>query len=372
MHDVTIEEIRRDLRAARPSAPDELRERVLAIATRQPEVRRRFRLALPSRRLALVVVPVCLAAAVSAAAIYGLATSWNEPRGQFATPAPKGVPDRDAAAGSARQAPVPEEAPWAIEPSAGRAFEPTAPEARLSDRGALPTPSATRLQNYDVGLRLRVSGEDGLSRATQRALRITRALGGYLVHVDYNTATRARGDAFLEVRVPVTRVQTAIFRLSGLGTILAQHVSIQDVQAQADALTREIRARRARITRLQAALRNPNLTPARRAQLERRLDGARRALAALTDRRGGVVRRAQFATVSLELTTQKAAAADEQESPGRLERAVRNAGSFLVRELAFVLYALIVLSPLIVLAALVLFATRAARRRAEQRLLAQS
>ncbi|MDP8911639.1 MAG: hypothetical protein M3M94_06205, partial [Actinomycetota bacterium] len=96
-----------------------------------------------------------------------------------------------------------------------------------------------------------------------------------------------------------------------------------------------------------------------------------RALAALTEQRGGVVRRAQFATVSLELTTQKAGAR-EQESPGRLERAVRNAGSFLVREVAFVLFLLIVLSPLIVLAVLGFFAARAVRRRTEQRLLAHS
>ncbi|MDP8911030.1 MAG: hypothetical protein M3M94_03065, partial [Actinomycetota bacterium] len=202
MYDVTIEEIRRDLRAARPIAPDELRAHVLEIARQQPDDHRRLRLAMPSRRLALVVVPVCVAAALSTAGIYGLATSGDEPRAQFGS-----EPSHRAEAGRSAEAPTAGQRSPATEPSRRREVASDAASgAALSGRGGLPSPSPTRLQNYDVGLRLRVSGEEGLSRATQRALRITRGLGGYLVHVEYNTATRARGDAYLEVRVPVGRV----------------------------------------------------------------------------------------------------------------------------------------------------------------------
>jgi len=54
---------------------------------------------------------------------------------------------------------------------------------------------------------------------------------------------------------------------------------------------------------------------------------------------------------------------------GRIERAARDAGSFLAGAGAVVLFALIVLSPLIVLAVAWIFGSRAYRRREERRLL---
>jgi len=54
---------------------------------------------------------------------------------------------------------------------------------------------------------------------------------------------------------------------------------------------------------------------------------------------------------------------------GRIERAARDAGSFLASAGAVLLFLLIVLSPLIVLAAVGLWGTRAYRRREERRLL---
>jgi hypothetical protein len=56
---------------------------------------------------------------------------------------------------------------------------------------------------------------------------------------------------------------------------------------------------------------------------------------------------------------------------GRLERTARNAGAFLVRELAWLVYALIVLAPIALLAAAAVFGVRAGRRRSEARLLGQ-
>lgn len=359
MTEVPIEAIRRDLRGARPVAPEALRARIEAVASREPPRRPRSMFTFLGRRAAVVIVPAALAAALAAAAVYGVATSRSPDQPEFKSAPVPGQGLEMQRRGSALSG----------EPSAGGAFD-------AHDQGgerralALPQPSGTRLQNYAVTMRLRLPEVDGLSRATQRALQTTRSLGGYVVRVEYNTPSRKRGDAYLELRVPVGRIQTAVVRLSSLGTILSQRVSIEDVQGRADLLTRQIRRQREALARVLTTLRNPNLSDAERARLERRAGSIRRALLELSERRRLAVRRAQFATVSLALTTGQAAA--KQEAPGRLERTVRNAGDFLVRELAFLLYALIVLSPLIVLAALALFGARVVRRRSEERLLAHS
>ena len=67
-----------ELRLAKPRAPEQLRERVLALSERQ--VREpRFSFSLPSRytarRLALVAVPAVVAVAVGGAVIHGIANS---------------------------------------------------------------------------------------------------------------------------------------------------------------------------------------------------------------------------------------------------------------------------------------------------------
>src|SRR6266478_1482761 len=68
-------ELATELRAARPSASSELRERVVAIAAREePRRPRRFTLP-PLRRLAVVVVPAALALAIGGAVVHGLVHS---------------------------------------------------------------------------------------------------------------------------------------------------------------------------------------------------------------------------------------------------------------------------------------------------------
>src|SRR5207247_4365504 len=90
----------------------------------------------------------------------------------------------------------------------------------------VPRPAGGRAQLYGAELTLRVRD---LSAATKRALRLTRAFGGYVRTVDSGSGTQS-GRAYLVVRIPVRRVQEAIVRFSSLGRIVDQHVSIQDVQ----------------------------------------------------------------------------------------------------------------------------------------------
>ncbi|MDQ3992481.1 MAG: DUF4349 domain-containing protein, partial [Actinomycetota bacterium] len=236
---------------------------------------------------------------------------------------------------------------------------------RRAPSAGLP-PARRRAQDYRASLRLRVDGLDDLSRRTKDAIRMTRGWGGYVVSVDYDIPGR-QGDARLELRVPVQRVQAAVQRFSELGTILAEDIAIRDVQGQLDRYTRDLLALRERIAKLRADLREPGLSERERARLELRLARARRALAERSAERAALARRASFATVSLTLTTRQAAVATDSE--GRIERALEDAGSVLAKEVAFGLYALIVAAPFLVLAAAAFFATRVARRRADERLL---
>src|SRR5215212_9569056 len=77
----------RELRAARPVAPESLRERVAARTRPEPEAR----FSLPSwhsvRRVALVAVPACLAIAIGVPLIDGLVNSGSSPTVEASRPA---------------------------------------------------------------------------------------------------------------------------------------------------------------------------------------------------------------------------------------------------------------------------------------------
>src|SRR5579872_3608624 len=82
-----------ELRSGEVTASPELRERVRAIAKREPEPpAARLRTRLPRRRLTLILAPAC--ALVAAAVGIGLTESGSSPRSvslnrQFSTPAPR-------------------------------------------------------------------------------------------------------------------------------------------------------------------------------------------------------------------------------------------------------------------------------------------
>lgn len=261
----------------------------------------------------------------------------------------------------------------AIDPGPSRTAAPSAPDARegitkslgpavaegqpvttlrapVRDASA-PAPTRGRAQDYRASLTLLVGGTEELSDTTQKALRIARRLGGYVVSVGYSTPEPAEGTAEVRLRIPVSRVQAAIVQFNGLGRILAQDTQIADLQQGLDDLTRRIRALERRAARAHGVEREQLLSQ----------------IAALRQQRAQITRRAAFATVALNLTTHepKAPAA----APGRLHRALDDAVGILLAELAIAAYALIVASPLIVLLAAAFFGSRAYRHHADQRLL---
>jgi hypothetical protein len=326
--DDRFEKLATELRAARPVAPAELRERVRTLG---PPPRRR--LELPSLRR--VVPAVALAGTAAALAIAGVSGLVH------------GSSTKRAGASFSEvqhQGPVTNK-------------RPVHGELELQDRLAYPAralgvaPSRNRLQQYDAFLRVRVSNQDDLSARTQAALRLTRRLGGYVVSAQY-AAPGTSGTSTMALRIPIEHVQTAIARFSGYGTLVSQRIVLKDLQRRVDTLS-------ARIHKLRAEIAGGGLS-------QEQLDRDRALLKALTSRRSATVQRAQLASVSLTLAVAPKHAAAP---PGRFHRTLSNAGDVLVRELEILLYALLVFGPLVVLSGLFLLAGRVLRRRADQRLL---
>jgi Domain of unknown function (DUF4349) len=319
------------LRIETPEAPDGLRERVAQIAAQPPG--RSSRPTFSLRKLALFGAPALAAASLIAALAVGIKTATvSEPRPEARSPVQ-----------TARGAPYAERRSL---PAARAAL--VAPDV---NRATAPGPSRTRAQDVQASLTVLVDGTDDLSATTQRALRTTRRLGGYVVSVQYGTPEPTEGTAELRVRIPVSRVQAAVVQFSDLGRILAQQVQISDLQQPLDELTRRIR----RLERRAADARGDEL-----ARVQREIAGLRR-------QRVEINRRAAFATVQVGLTTHEPQT--KVAPPGRLERAIDDATGVFAAELAIGAYALIVAAPILLLLAAAFVVTRGYRRFADQRLL---
>jgi hypothetical protein len=359
-----------ELRATAPPAPDELRARVRALvdapAPASP-LRRRF----GGRRMALVLVPVCLIGLLGAAVLAGRDRGGAS---SVAAGGSAGTPQSWTALQKRAPSTVFKTytSPLALKPvpCTNCATDSAAAVAQVHGAAILP-PTRGRLQHYDVSLRLRVADQDALSKATNDAMRLTRSFGGFVAGVDYSSSEGARGDALLTLRVPVGKIDQAIARFSKLGTIADQHVSIQDLQATVNSQNRQILDTRKAIATLQEKLLDPNLTGARRLELQAQLAAQQRRLKALLGARGGTVREGRLTTVSLAFTTAKRHAGGVHH-PGHIGRAAHDAVALLARVGAAAVYLAIVLSPLLLLAAAAFFTRRTLRRREETRLLAQA
>jgi len=350
------EAIEEQIRRSQITASPELRARVRELAAAEPPAKGPRRgLDLPWRRWTLVLVPAAVALALAGALAIGLATSGKH-GGREAVPRPL---QQQATPATTLGSPGTVESGVAAPPAAK-----TLNGGAVA--GSLPA-TAGRAQLYESELTLKVRS---LSEATKRALQLTSAFHGYVRSVEYGSGTE-RGSAYLVLRVPVGSVQAAIVKLSALGEILDQHVSIQDVQPQLDRRFRQMQSQRDAIAKLQAKLESPSLTAAERQELENQLVAARRALVVLRQAQARLQRQTSFATVTVDLRSASKTVAVPHD-PGRIGRALDRAGSILVDEAKVVLYVLIVGAPFFVLAALSFGALHARRRRNESRLLSTS
>jgi len=319
MSETSFDMVLQELRDTAPPAPERLRNLVSALPEARPRRSVRLRPAL-SAAIALAV-----AVGLGAAILGGV----REPTRNVANYAPSGS---STITGSPRSP----EQQGSFSKDAGelRAFAPS-----------LTTKS--RLQLQQVSMRLRV---DDLSGATQKAVRQTKRLGGYVAAADYATGESA-GDSRLDLRVPAQNVQKAIASFTELGTILAQRIRVADLQVGLDRLDARIASKERQLKTLTGD----------------ELAKEQRALRRLERSRDALVREGTYAKVSLQLTTRKPAA--QQEKEGRFGAFWGDASEILGKEAIGVLYALVIAGPFAILAALALFAERARRRRADHRLL---
>jgi Domain of unknown function (DUF4349) len=355
----------RELRESRPTAPPELRTRVREIA-REDSVRvpvlNRFRL--PVRRGALVALPAAAALALVSAGAIGLSRSdggetaaLDRERGQLTLHGggvrPNASIDPNALGNDLQSAGT------AATESADKAF--TLADAQRATIG----PTAGRAQRVQATLAVEVKNSDGVSRASQEALDLTRRLGGHVVSASVQTGEE--GSAALTVRIPVGRVQEAVVQLSALGRIVSQKVTLDDLQGTLNRLERRERSVQAQIAILVARLDSQSLDATTRARLEARLANLRAEHRAL---RRGLTRtnaEARMATIQLAVVTPDAGAVAPA---SRLDRALDEALNVLVWEGVIFLAILIVAAPFALVAFAAWIGRRLYRRREEDRLLA--
>lgn len=361
--DERFDDLVRRLRSGRVTASPELRERVREIAAQAPEAERRVPLAerFRWRRAALVLVPACLVAAGSAALVHGLTSSGSQKRADlgFAIDRPALLRVRGAQAGVPNQG---------LPPGMGGFTHANA--QRSAAEPAVAPPPSSRLQDYRVTMRVRLSSLDALSKATVKAMRVTRSLGGYVANVEYSSPSVRHGDAVLLLRVPIANVQTAVLAYAGLGTLVAQHFSVVDLQKLYDAEVERIGKLGFQIAKLNAQIASGSLSDVDKANAQEQLAYDRLALRRLLASKRTTLNHARLATARLSLTTFHPKKKQHVvPPPSRFDRTMDDAGRVLGRELVWALYALIVAAPFALLALLGLVGGRAVRRRGERRLL---
>ena len=331
-----------ELRASRPSAPADLRTRVRAIASEQPRQAPWASWRFPVRRGMLVAVPAAAALALASAGVLGLARS-DSPQ-------------------ALRQSPVDETA--TAESTAPNALDAT--RAGASGAGKAADSAGPRAQRVSASLTVEVANPDAVSRAAQDALDLTRSLGGYVV--SSSVATGEQGSASLTVRVPVDRVQDAIAGLSGLGRIVSQQVTIDDLQQNLDELTHRQASVLGQIARIRARLDSETLDAQTEAVLRTRLGILRGELRALRQGISSTEAEARMSTIQLAVVTRGASGAVAP--PSRIDRTIDEALGVLAWEGVIALGLLIVLAPFALVGFAAWLGRRTYRRREEERLLA--
>jgi hypothetical protein len=322
------------LRAARITAPAEVRERVRLIAASDTSARTpRF----TWRRALVLALPV--AAAVAATIVF-----TRPAHHATAVPAVVAQDERGVVHG-------------AVTKSGNPVFSAHVPSTVVAPTGSLLVPpSRTRLQLYGASLTLRVPTPDGVSTGVKHALRIATSLGGHPTSVHASSRSRT-AHADLVLKIPRANVQRAITQLSQLGTITGEQVDVQDVQAGVDATGRTIARLQKQLTGLRAQ--SPTFETTRRiASLTARIAQLQRA-------RANTVRTAQFATVRLHLATPPVQPATQQTQ--------RSPFHWLVRALVWLgigtIYVLVLGFPVALVGILVALLVRTLRRRREEALL---
>jgi len=234
-------------------------------------------------------------------------------------------------------------------------------------QGTAQITSGNRLAELRAVLTLKVENSDELSRKTAEAMKIARSLSGYVVTAQVDAPSRGIATSYLVLKVPAKRSQDALIRISQLGKILSQQVSLEDVKATVTAQGKSIQTLKREIASLERTLSQQTLTPQARSQLQIELARDRARLSSLRTQRTKDILRGRLATITLTLTTGDLPKLPT--SPSRIHKAIDKAWNGLSSEISWAATGLIVASPFLLLAAVLALLLRARRRREERRLL---
>jgi hypothetical protein len=382
-----------ELRAGTLDAPEHLHRHVLAARTAGSR-----RLSVPRGRRLVLVLPVAAVLAVGAALVHGAFFSGTRAPALIAGPSAPGSAPTLAkghavhGTGSLTLSNVySEKKPSgrsALQPYKGSAHTPNTTSSYGLDQVATLAAGANsgnsvqayravtiptnRRVHADASLQVAVQSHAALTSATNKAAQIVAQLGGYAQSVQYQTSRAGDGYAFLDLRVPVGKAETAIGRLGALGKLISQQVATQDLQQTFAKQTSTIGSLKRAIAVYQQALNSGSVTGAQRVEVQIRLSNAEHSLTAEQKSRSHTAALAATADIQLQLTTNAHAFAVGPHKSGRLGRLLGNAADFLGLEGVIVLYALIVAGPIVLLAALGWGLLRERRRRDERRLLAST
>jgi hypothetical protein len=196
---------------------------------------------------------------------------------------------------------------------------------------------------------------------------ITRELGGWVAGSDVDSSGR-EGEAELQLRVPVGRVEDAVVRLSELGTVTGQRMETVDLQAGIDRRDRRIEELDRFIRIGELRLESGTLDAEERLLLQIRLERQRAARADLLRANTRDRREAATSELTLLLHTREAPTGDERDEDGAAGTA-RDALRLLGDIGVVALFLAIVLSPAVLVVVLLWLALRSRSRRIETRLL---
>ncbi len=229
--------------------------------------------------------------------------------------------------------------------------------------------SGGRLADLRATLLLKVENRDQLSQQTAQAMKIARSFSGYVVTARVKAPSRGVATSYLELKVPAAHSQDALIKISSLGKILSQDISLKDLKVAVTTQSKQILGLRHEIASLRKSLADPSLSTQARSQLQAKLARAKAMLGALRVTHQQTILRGRLATITVTFTTgdlPKIAA-----KPSRIHKALNRAWDGLSSEISWAAIALIVASPFLLLAALLALLVRFRRRREERRLLEQ-
>ena len=291
-----VRDVRMQAPAMSPSFRAQLDERVESgfargsSPPREPSPRRSRRTLLGSRTLipALGVAGCVLAALVAVLIVSGRSNDDNGSTASGGVAATQAAPaERDSSGGGS----------GASSGSGGSTTDQAAPALKAVPSPAAPPSNGGR--HVERSTRLELTTTD-VQRTADGIVRATQAAGGYVQLSQVRTADRNAGATFV-LRVPTAKLDDALASLSKLGHVRAMEQSANDITGQYDSAQSRLADARAERRGLLRALGKATTAP-EIASLKARIADNRSALNRLQSEFNAVRRRANYATIEVDVT----------------------------------------------------------------------